>query len=178
MRHLGRTPPVKGERRAKKVSEKYLKWSLPVRFVEAQSTRNEKRMAAKTGGIPKQFHSLTAHLVVRGAAQAIEFYKKRLGAIEHLRMSAPDGAKLMHAEIQIGDSIVLLCDEFPEMGGKSPQAMEGSPVTLTLYVEDADATFNRASAGQGKGHDAAARHALGRPLRQGGRSFWPRLGYC
>jgi PhnB protein len=71
----------------------------------------------------------------------------------------------MHAEIQIGDSIVLLCDEFPEMGGKSPQAMEGSPVTLTLYVEDADATFNRASAGQGKGHDAAARHVLGRPLR-------------
>jgi uncharacterized glyoxalase superfamily protein PhnB len=81
---------------------------------------------------------------VRGAAQAIEFYKKAFGAEELTRMPSPDGRTVMHAELQIGDSILFLADEFPEMGARSPKALGGSPVTIHLYVADVDAVFNRA----------------------------------
>jgi uncharacterized glyoxalase superfamily protein PhnB len=96
--------------------------------------------------IPEGFHTVSPHLVVDGAAKAIEFYKKAFGAEEVVRMPAPDGKRLMHAEIRIGDSVVMLCDEFPEMGGgcRSPKALGSTCVTLHLYVNDADATFNRA----------------------------------
>jgi uncharacterized glyoxalase superfamily protein PhnB len=94
--------------------------------------------------VPAGFHTLTPHLIVRGAAQAIEFYKKAFGAEELTRMPSPDGRTVMHAELQIGDSILFLADEFPEMGARSPKALGGSPVTIHLYVADVDAVFNRA----------------------------------
>lgn len=95
--------------------------------------------------IPDGMHTLTPHLVCAGAAEAIEFYKKAFNAVELRRMDGPQG-KLIHAEVRIGDSVLMLVDEFPEMGAKGPKSMEGSPVTLHLYVEDADATAAQAVA--------------------------------
>jgi uncharacterized glyoxalase superfamily protein PhnB len=93
--------------------------------------------------IPKGFHTVTPYLVCAGAANAIEFYKRAFGAVELLRVPTPDG-KLLHASIQIGDSIVMLNDEFPEMGSLGPKARNGSSVAIHLFVEDADASFERA----------------------------------
>jgi len=94
--------------------------------------------------VPEGFHTVTAHLAVHGAAQAIDFYKKAFGAREIVRTLGPDGRLIMHAQIAIGDSMVLLHDEFPESGGQSPRTLGGSAVTLHLYVDDADAWFERA----------------------------------
>ncbi len=96
--------------------------------------------------IPEGFHTITPHLVIRGAAEAIEFYKKALGAEERMRMASPDG-RITHAELKIGDSILFLADEFPEMGGtcsRSPQSLGATTVTLMLYVPDVDTAFKRA----------------------------------
>jgi PhnB protein len=95
--------------------------------------------------IPEGFHTITPHLVVRGGAQAIDFYKKAFGAAELSRAPMPDG-KLMHAHLKIGDSQLFLCDEFPEQGARSPLGLGGTPVTISLYVEDADAVFQQAVA--------------------------------
>jgi len=96
--------------------------------------------------IPEGMHTITPHLVVSGAAQAIDFYKQAFGAVELHRMPMPDG-RLMHASVKIGDSVMMLVDEFPEMGAcKAPTPGATSPVTLHLYVEDADAIFNQAVA--------------------------------
>jgi uncharacterized glyoxalase superfamily protein PhnB len=88
-------------------------------------------------------HTVTPHLVCAGAADAIEFYKRAFGAVETSRMPGPDG-KLMHASVKIGDSTVMLVDEFPQWGAVGPNALKGSPVTIHLQVEDADALFKRA----------------------------------
>jgi PhnB protein len=93
--------------------------------------------------IPEGYHSVTPYLCVKGAAQAIEFYKRALSAIERMRIAHPDG-RVGHAEIQIGDSVIMLSDEFPDMGARSPQSLGGSPVSIHLYVDDADAIFNQA----------------------------------
>jgi PhnB protein len=82
-------------------------------------------------------------LIIGGAADAIEFYKKAFGATELFRFPAPDG-KIGHAEIKIGDSPIMLADEYPEMGYKGPQTLGGSPVSLMIYVDDVDTVFNRA----------------------------------
>jgi len=93
--------------------------------------------------IPEGYHSVTPHLIIKGAAEAIEFYKKAFGATELFRFPAPDG-KVGHAEIKIGDSPVMLADEYPDMGYKGPQSFGGSPVSLMIYVDDVDVVFNRA----------------------------------
>ena len=93
--------------------------------------------------IPEKMHNVTAHLVCAGAADAIEFYKKAFGAVEAARLPGPQG-KIMHAMIHIGDSNVMLADEFPDLGAVSPKALKGSPVTLHLYVDNVDATVERA----------------------------------
>ena len=103
-------------------------------------------MKSQVKAIPDGFHTLTPHLVVKGASDAIEFYKKAFGAQEIGRMAAPDGKTIMHAQIKIGNSIVFLVDEFPQMGCKGPLSIGGTAVTLHLYVEDVDAAFNRAVA--------------------------------
>jgi PhnB protein len=93
--------------------------------------------------VPEGMHSVTPHLICAGAADAIEFYKKAFGAVEVARLPGP-GGKLMHAMIRIGDSAVMLVDEMPEWGALGPKSLKGSPVTVHLYVENADATIERA----------------------------------
>ncbi len=100
-------------------------------------------MAGKVKPIPEGYHTVTPYLVVRDAARALDFYKRAFGAVERFRMPGP-GGKITHAEIQIGDSMIMLADEFPEMGCRSPQAFNGTPVSIFLYVEDVDATFKQA----------------------------------
>lgn len=98
---------------------------------------------SKPKPIPGGYHTATPYLIIKDAAKAIEFYKKAFGATEMMRMSQPDG-RIGHAEIKIGDSPIMLADEFPEMGARSPQSLGGSPVSILLYVEDVDACAERA----------------------------------
>lgn len=98
---------------------------------------------------PKGFHTVTPSLTVRNAAQAIDFYKKALGAEERVRMTGPDG-KVAHAEMQIGDSVIFLNDENPAWGTNSPQTLGGFTGGLYLYLEDVDKSFQRAVAAGGK----------------------------
>lgn len=100
-------------------------------------------MTTKIKPIPEGYHTLSAYLTVRGASDALEFYKKAFGAVELMRLNMPDG-KIAHAEFKIGNSILMISDENPECGSTSPEALGGSPVTLHLYVADADATFSDA----------------------------------
>jgi uncharacterized glyoxalase superfamily protein PhnB len=93
--------------------------------------------------IPEGMHTITPHLVCRNAADAITFYQKAFGAVEQARLPGP-GGKLMHALIRIGDSPLMLVDEMPEWGALGPQSLNGSPVTIHLYVEDVDAVVARA----------------------------------
>ena len=92
--------------------------------------------------IPDGYHSITPYLICKGAAKALDFYKKAFGATELMRFDM--GGSIGHAEIKIGDSIVMLGDAMKEMGHKSPKTLGGTPVTLMMYVEDVDATFDRA----------------------------------
>jgi len=100
-------------------------------------------MNAKVKPIPDGFHTLTPYLTVKGAAQAIDFYKRAFGAKERFRMTGPDGKSIGHAEITIGDSILMLADEMPGFS-QSPQELQGTSVSLLLYVKDVDAAFQRA----------------------------------
>ena len=102
-------------------------------------------MTETVNPIPHGMHTITPHLVCRNAAAAIEFYKEAFGAVEMARLAGPDG-KLMHAMLRIGDSAIMLVDEFPDMMVRGPQALGGSPVTIHLSVVDADASFKRATA--------------------------------
>jgi PhnB protein len=102
-------------------------------------------MSSEVNHIPDGYHSVTPYLIVGDATRALEFYKSVFGASEVMRMSAP-GGKIGHAEIQIGNSKIMLADEHPEMGCRGPKAFGGSPVSIHLYVEDVDAVFNRAVA--------------------------------
>ncbi len=97
----------------------------------------------KVKPIPEGMHSVTPHLICAGAAEAIEFYKKAFGAVEASRLPGP-GGKIMHAQIRIGDSAIMLMDEQPEWGALGPRTLKGTPVTVHLYVEDADALVARA----------------------------------
>lgn len=100
---------------------------------------------SKVKPIPDGYHTVTPYLIVKGAAEAIDFYKKALGATELFRMPGPDG-KIMHAEIKIGDSPVMLADECAEMNAKSPATIGGSPITIMLYVENVDKLVDQAVA--------------------------------
>ncbi len=93
--------------------------------------------------VPDGYHSLTPHLVIDGAARAIEFYKNAFGAVELFRMESPGGG-IAHAEIRIGDSPVMLADDSPDQGGRDPKALGGTPVSLMIYVDDCDAVFRKA----------------------------------
>jgi PhnB protein len=93
--------------------------------------------------IPDGYHTLTPFLTVRGAARAIEFYKQAFGAVDRGAMKGPDG-KIMHAEMMIGDSIIMLSDEFPEFGSLSPQSTGGAGMGLHIYLDGVDAAFDRA----------------------------------
>jgi PhnB protein len=107
------------------------------------TAEEEETMAVKA--IPEGYRSVTPYLIVRGAARALEFYARAFGAKELFRMAQPDG-RIGHAEIQLGDSRVMLADEHPEVGARSPQTVGGTPVQILLYVEDVDATVAQAVA--------------------------------
>ena len=98
--------------------------------------------------IPDGYHSVTPYLTISGAADAIEYYKKAFGATELFRMDHQ--GKVGHAEIKIGDSPIMLSDEFPEMGHVSPKTLGGSPVGIMIYVDDVDTIFNQAIAAGGE----------------------------
>jgi len=93
--------------------------------------------------IPDGYPRVTPYLIIDGASAAIDFYRSVLGATERMRMPAPDG-RVGHAELEIGDSLIMLADEFPEMEARSPKTVGGTPVSLHVYVEDADSVFDRA----------------------------------
>ena len=100
--------------------------------------------------IPDGYHSITPMLIVKDGLKAIEYYKKVFGAIDKGTMMMPDNKSVAHAELMIGDSKIMLSDEFPKMKSLSPTSIGGSPVSLYLYVEDVDKTFNLAVAEGGK----------------------------
>lgn len=106
-------------------------------------------MTSKVKPIPEGYHTATPYLIVRGAASAIDFYKKAFGATELMRLSDSSG-RVGHAEIKIGDSPIMLADEHPEIGARSPRSFGGSPVGILLYVEDVDALASRAVAAGAK----------------------------
>jgi len=93
--------------------------------------------------IPEGYHAVTPYLIIKGATAAIDYYKKVFGATERMRMDGPGGT-IGHAELVIGDSTVMLADEHPDMGFRSPKTLGGSPVSLVLYLEDVDTVFKRA----------------------------------
>jgi PhnB protein len=99
--------------------------------------------------IPDGYHTATPYLIVHDAKAALAFYVQAFGAVELMRLEGPDG-KVGHAEIRIGDSPIMLADEHPQMGFRSPRALGGTPVSLMLYVEDVDARFARALAAGAK----------------------------
>ena len=102
-------------------------------------------MPTKAKAIPDGYHNVTPYLVIKGAAAAIEFYKKAFGAVVVMQMPQLDG-RIGHAELKFGDSHVMLADEFPEMDVVSPKTLGNSPVGLLLYVDDVDKTVERAVA--------------------------------
>jgi PhnB protein len=99
----------------------------------------------KTHYIPTGYHTATPYLIVNGAAKALDWYKEVFGAAEELRFPMPDG-KIGHAEIKIGDSHIMLADEYPDMGYRGPESYGGSPASIMIYVADADAVFKKAVA--------------------------------
>jgi PhnB protein len=118
-------------------------------------------MAKAKKAVPEGFHTVTPQLTLDNAAQAIDWYKKGLGAEELSRAVGPDG-KVLHADLRIGDSHVMVNDAMG--GGKGPKAFGGSPASLWVYVEDADALFNRAVAAGGSVPDD--------PMGKMGDQFW------
>jgi PhnB protein len=92
--------------------------------------------------IPEGHRTVTPYLAIKNAAGALDFYERAFGATVRYKLSMPDG-RVGHAEIELGDSVIMLADEFPEYGGKSPEALGGSPVSIHLYVPDVDAFFKR-----------------------------------
>lgn len=97
----------------------------------------------KAKPVPEAYHAITPYLSLRNASRAIEFYKKAFGATELLRFAMPNG-HIGHAELKIGDSIIMLADEHPEMGTRSPETVGGTPMALMLYVENVDKVVDRA----------------------------------
>ena len=100
-------------------------------------------MTDKIRPVPAGHHTATPYLVVNDAPEALDFYKRAFGATERMRMNQPDG-RVAHAELQLGDSCVMLADEFPEMGFRGPHSVGGTPVMLHLYVTDVDQVVKRA----------------------------------
>ena len=115
--------------------------------------------------IPEGYPRVTPYLIVDGASDAIDFYTSVLGATERMRMGGPEG-KVGHAELEIGDSVIMLADEHPEMGAVGPKTTGGTPVSLHVYVEDVDSAFEQALEAGATELAAARGQVLRRPLRE------------
>jgi uncharacterized glyoxalase superfamily protein PhnB len=131
-------------------------------------------MTELTGGSTAQ-HTITIHLVVRGADRAANWYVQALGAEERGRVPVPDG-RFMQIELRFGDSTVMIADEFPEMGVVSPLTLGGVYSTLSIHTDDVEALWERARAGRRRSLPAAPGHVLGRPPRRDHRSLRPQVG--
>lgn len=107
-------------------------------------------MAKQAKPIPDGYHAVTPYLIIKGAAEALDFYEKAFSATEKMRMPDPNSSLIGHAEIQIGDSTVMLADEYPDMGFRSPKSLGGTPVSILLYVNDVDAVAKQALAAGAK----------------------------
>jgi len=129
--------------------------STPLSFRDNENTMSSNH-------IPDGYHAVNPYLLIKDAAAAIEFYKNAFGATELMRFKTPDGTRIMHAEVKIGDTPLMLADESLEMGYRSPKALGGSPVSFMLYVEDADATVARAVAAGAKSLGPVADKDYGR----------------
>ncbi|MEX0675620.1 MAG: VOC family protein [Pirellulales bacterium] len=105
---------------------------------------------AKVKPVPDGYHTVTPYLIIKGAAAALDFYKKAFSATEKMRMADPKTNQIGHAEITIGDSTIMLADEHPDMGYRSPKSLGGTPVSIMLYVEDVDAVAKQALAAGAK----------------------------
>ncbi len=127
--------------KASKTKTKPKKAKMKVKVKEKKAKAKPKKVKA----IPKGYHTATPYLIIKGAAEAIEFYKKAFGAKELVRMPGPGGS-VMHAEIMIGDSPIMLADENPDMGTRGPKALGGTPVSMCLYVKDVDSLAAQAVA--------------------------------
>ena len=121
--------------------------------------KSSKTTGTNVNPVPKDYHTLTAGLTVQDAAKAIDFYSRAFGAKEKYRMPGPDG-RVMHAELMIGDSVFMIGEENPKHGVRGPKTIGGTPVSLNLYIPDADATFKKAV-------DAGAK-----PLQPVENMFW------
>ena len=129
---------TKSKVRPKKKTKAVAKKAKPV-------VKKAKPVVKKIKSIPDGYHTATPYLVIRGAAAAIDYYKNAFNALELVRMEGP-GGRIGHAEIRIGNSPIMLADEHPEMGARSPHAIGGTPVGIVLYVEDVDSVFDKAIA--------------------------------
>lgn len=101
-------------------------------------------MTGSVESIPEGYSTVTPHLVIRGAVEAIDFYKKAFGAEEIYRQMTPEGQAVLHAALKFGNSVLMLCDEFPKGDCNAPKSLNGTTVAMHLYVEDADRAFQRA----------------------------------
>jgi PhnB protein len=117
--------------------------SAAARAARNDFSREETAMARRVKPVPDGYHTVTPYLVCHDAKRALDFYTRAFGAEETLRMPAPDGT-LMHAEMRIGDSSIMLADEHPQMGFRSPRAYGGTPVRIMLYVPNVDALASQA----------------------------------
>ncbi len=127
--------------KASKTKTKPKKAKMKVKVKEKKAKAKPKKVKA----IPKGYHTATPYLIIKSAAEAIEFYKKAFGAKELVRMPGPGGT-VMHAEIKIGDSPIMLADENPDMGTRGPKVLGGTPVSMCLYVKDVDSLAAQAIA--------------------------------
>ena len=132
-------------------------------------------MPSQAKPIPQGYRSVTPYLTLNDTARALDFYKRAFGAQEVVRMDGPDG-KIGHAEIKIGDSVIMLGDEMPGSGARSPQSLGGTTAGVFLYVENVDGLFKQAVAAGAQAEAQPVRHVLGRPLRQAQRSVWTLVG--
>ena len=112
------------------------------------ATKTATSKSTKVKAIPDGYHSVTPYLIIDGAARALDFYKRAFDAKELMRIPSP-GDKIGHAEIKIGDSVIMLADEHPEMDARSPSHYGGSPVSIMIYLEDVDKQFKQAIAAGG-----------------------------
>lgn len=140
--------------KAKKRPGKKMKAARKIKSKSKAKRSATKRKASKSAkkkvqAIPKGYNSVTPYLIVNDATHAIDFYKQAFGAKEVMRMEKNDG-RIGHAELKIGDSKIMLADEYPDMGARSPRAFGGSPVTLHLYVANVDKIAQQAIAAGGK----------------------------
>ena len=134
-------------------------------------------MANPVKPIPDGYHAITPYLTIKDASKAIDFYKEVFHATERMRMPDPSG-RIMHAELQIGDSVIMLGDESPQMGNKSPQSIGGTPVGFCIYVKDVDVVVKTATDCGRNGAETDSRPILRRQKRYRARPLRPYMDDC